>query len=107
MKLLENTIKKIVEIDVEAENFRKTMDQELEKKKKDLNLVLQSMKEESIKKINEGKKSVMEGKLQEADKLKSQITLEKEESLKNLKENYNENKDEMVEELFNELFRLR
>lgn len=100
---MEFTIKKIIDIDKDAENYRINMDKVLIDKKKQLEKTLEQMKFEADESILKEKKEYM-GKKDEDTRYNIEIIKKRrEEQLKRLRNIYLEYKESIIEKCFNEI----
>lgn len=93
---MEYTIKKIISIDKDAENYRKSREQKLINEKKDLENTLADMRNDSKKNLEKLKKEVMERKLNEAGKMADLIKNEKTMEMENINKKINEIKGRII-----------
>lgn len=100
---MEFTIKKIISIDRDAENYKKNMEQLLVNKEKEFQKTIEDMRTDMEQKVIREKKEYMDMKINEAQKIASTIKSKKEEQIKKLNDMYSNEKESIIEEIFNEI----
>lgn len=100
---MELTIKKIIDIDKDAESYRKNMDELLLNKRSELEKLLEQMKIDNEESLNIAKKALIERKEEEARANAEVIKEKREEQLKELRQKYLSCKEELVDACFNEI----
>lgn len=104
---MEFTIKKIISIDKDAENYRKTLELKLLNEKKNLETTLAGMRNDSKKNLEEVKRKVMEQKLNEAKKMAEQISNEKITEMEDINKKVNAVKEKIVIDTVNNILNSR
>ncbi|WP_163194359.1 hypothetical protein [Clostridium thermarum] len=100
---MEETIKKIIAIDKDADNFRKINDEILARKKKDLQNEMKVMSENNFTFIQEERKRVWEEEMNRADQEIMNIHAKENKALEELTESFLNIKDEIIEKVFERL----
>jgi hypothetical protein len=100
---MELTIKRIIDIDKEAENFKKNMDDLLLDKKKELEKALDQMKKDYEETISTEKRSLLQRKVEEAKLNAVALKDERQKQIEKLSENYSACRDKIVSTCFNEI----
>lgn len=98
---LEQTLKKIIELDEAAEKYEKQCEEMKDKLKKRQEEKLQQMNIEMNTKIKNYEREITAEKLQMAEIASKKITESKYETLKKMKMNYRDRKEMIVKEIFN------
>ncbi len=104
---MEYTIKKIISIDKDAENYRKSLNQRLTNEKKDLENTLADMRNDSKKNLEKLKKEVIEKKLGESDRMAEQIRNEKAIEMENINKKINDIKGKIISDTMNNILSSR
>lgn len=104
---MEYTIKKIISIDKDAENYRKSLYQRLINEKKDLENTLADMRNDSKKDLEKLKKEVMEKKLSEAGKMADHIRNEKIMEMENINKKINDIRGKIISDTLNNILSSR
>lgn len=100
---MEFTIKKIISIDKDAENYKKNMNEMLVNKKKELDKLLEDMNKEAEDELMTASREYMKEKLDEANQKAETLKSQKEEQLIHFKDVYEEQKGSIVDKIFSEL----
>ncbi|WP_139904319.1 hypothetical protein [Clostridium thermarum] len=100
---MEETIKKIIAIDKDAENFRKINDEILVRKRKDLQNEMKAMSENNFAFIQEERKRVWEEEMNRADQEIMNIHAKEKKALEELTASFLNIKDEIIEKVFERL----
>lgn len=100
---MEFTIKKIISIDNDAENFKRKQEDLLDIKKKEFEAQIEYMRQEAERELAEEKKKVSEAILNKAMNQAKDIEEKREERLEQIIDSYKKIKDSLSEELFNEV----
>lgn len=104
---MEDIIQKVVSIDMQAENYKKQLDEEFQGKKKDLEKTILHMREEAEAQVNSKKSQIKNEKIERAHALVEDIKKDKEEQLDKINSIYAGAKNEIVDKIFKELFKLQ
>lgn len=104
---MEDIIQKVVSIDMQAENYKKQLDEEFQGKKKELEKTIFQMREEAEAQVNSKKLQIKNEKIERAHALVEEIKKDKEEQLNKINTVYADAKNQIVDEVFKELFKLQ
>lgn len=99
-EIMEATIKKILAIDREADEYRKNMEQDLLNRKKELDDYLKTMDKEYTAETEKMKQDIRESKMEEAAKVSEEIKTARSAETDRLNNLYKANKDSIVNEIF-------
>lgn len=100
---MEFVVNKVMNIDKDAEIYRKKTEELLIEKQKELDEEIKILNKEWEEEAKNSKKRVLEEKLKEAEEKASIIRNEKEEQLNSINLKYNSSKDKIVYEVFHKI----
>lgn len=100
---MEETIKKIIAIDKDAENYRKINDEILARKKKDLQNEMKVISENNIVLIQEKIRRIWEEEMNRADQEIMNIQAQEKVIIDRLTTSFLDKKDKIVEKVFDNL----
>lgn len=100
---VEETIKKIIAIDKDAENYRKINDEILARKKKDLQNEMKVISENNIVLIQEKIRRIWEEEMNRADQEIMNIQAQEKVIIDRLTTSFLDKKDKIVEKVFDNL----
>lgn len=92
---------------MQAENYKKQLDEEFQGKKKELEKTIFQMREEAEAQVNSKKLQIKNEKIERAHALVEEIKKDKEEQLNKINTVYADAKNQIVDEVFKELFKLQ
>lgn len=100
---VEDTIKRIISIDKEADNFRRINDEILVKKKRELQSEIKKITEENSRFIEAEKKRINEEEMKKAENEIEKLRVNEEEKIQRITTAFNNIKKGIIEETFNKL----
>ena len=103
--VLEFVMNKIINIDKDAESYRKGIDELLKEKENELEKIILDMKVSFQEESKNIKSTIINEKLIEAEYRANNIIKEKEEELNIINTKYQSNKLQIVEEVFNRIIK--
>ncbi|MDF2880936.1 MAG: hypothetical protein K0R54_1493 [Clostridiaceae bacterium] len=104
---MEYTIKKIISIDKDAENYRKSLEMRLLSEKKDLENTLADMRNDSKENLERLKKNVMDKKLNEARNIADKISNEKFIEMENINKKVNHIRGKIISDTVDNILNSR
>jgi hypothetical protein len=100
---VEETIKKVISIDKDADKYRRISDEILMKKRKELQTEMKNMMEENLRSIDAERKRISEDEMRKAEDQILKIKANEEEKINRFTTVFSGIKSEIVETTFNKL----
>ncbi|MBU3195419.1 hypothetical protein KPL26_01925 [Clostridium algidicarnis] len=96
-------INKIIDIDKDAENYRKNIMELIDEKQMELEESIKSMNKDCDEELKSKKMSILSSSISDAENKAKDIKIEKEKQLSVIREIYETNKVKIIDEIFNEI----